>query len=282
MSSIKDLLRNPVEAHLALFHDRHKFLSPPFHRNIIELYWSYYEKVAILSFRGSAKSTLAEETLTLKALLKDFDYAVIVCATVDRAAQRLGSIRRELESNPMLEHIFGQLRGKVWQETRLILSNGVCIDAVGAGQNTRGMKYLNARPSFALVDDIEENTATNDNVSTPEKREELRKWFRGTLLLPALAQPAPYVRLCGTMLHEDSLIGRYASSEGWQSLTVPVEHKDEAGERVASWPSLYPIDWIDKERAHYIEDGQAETFEQEYMCRPVAPETRAFREEMLR
>ena len=191
---IRKLFENPIEAHLTLFHKRHAFKSPKFHREMISLYWGKDQKVAILSFRGSAKSTLAEETIALKALIKDFDYAVIVCATVDRAAQRLGSIRRELETNEDIEWLFKDTRGKVWQETRIVLANGVCIDAVGAGQNTRGMKYLSSRPSFALIDDIEENAPTNDNVSTPEKRDELRRWFRGTFL-PALAQPSPFVEI---------------------------------------------------------------------------------------
>lgn len=278
---IRQLFDNPRQAHLTIFDKRHTFESPQFHREMIELYWGEDQKVVILSFRQSAKSTLAEETLALKALIHDFDYAVIVCATVDRAAQRLGSIKRELETNEDIEYLFPKVRGPVWQETRIVLSNGVCIDAVGSGQNTRGMKYLSARPGFALIDDIEENTKDNDNVSTPEKREELRRWFSGTFL-PALAQPNPRVRLCGTMLHEESLIGRYSRSEGWKSLTVPIEHKGESGERVASWPSLFPLRWIDAEREHYVHDGQAETFEQEYMCRASAPESRAFREEMFR
>jgi hypothetical protein len=279
-SLVRKIFEDPVEAHLTLFPKRHAFESPNFHEKMISLYWGDDQKVAILSFRGSAKSTLGEECLALKALMHDFDYAVIVCATVDRAAQRLGSIRREIETNEDIDLVFGNMVGKVWQETRLVLANGVCIDAVGAGQNTRGMKYLSARPSFALIDDIEENTAQNDNVSTPEKRDELRGWFRGTFL-PALAQPEPIVRLCGTMLHEESLIGRYSKADGWVSLTVPIEHKGIDGERVPSWPALFPLSWIDTEREHYVTDGQAETFEQEYMCRAAAPETRAFREAMF-
>lgn len=278
---IRQLFDNPRQAHLTIFDKRHTFESPEFHREMINLYWGENQKVVILSFRGSAKSTLAEETLALKALIHDFDYAVIVCATVDRAAQRLGSIKRELETNEDIEYLFPKVRGPVWQETRIVLANGVCIDAVGAGQNTRGMKYLSARPGFALIDDIEENTKANDNVSTPERREELLRWFRGTFL-PALAQPAPIVRMCGTMLHEESLIGRYSRAEGWSSLVVPIEHKGDNSERVASWPALFPISWIDKERDDYVQDGTIEMFEQEYMCRASAPETRAFRESMFR
>jgi hypothetical protein len=143
------------------------------------------------------------------------------------------------------------------------------------------LQSLILRSSGRRWNDIEENSPSHDNVSTPEKRDELRRWFRGTFL-PALAQPIPLLRISGTMLHEESLIGRYAHANGWQSLTVPIEHKDSGGNRVASWPALFPIPWIDKERDHYVTDGQAETFEQEYMCRASAPETRAFREGMFR
>lgn len=278
---IRELFDNPRQAHLTIFDKRHTFESPEFHREMIELYWGEDQKVVILSFRGSAKSTLAEETLALKALIHDFDYAVIVCATVDRAAQRLGSIKRELETNEDIEYLFPKVRGPVWQETRIVLANGVCVDAVGAGQNTRGMKYLSARPGFALIDDIEENTQANDNVSTPEKRDELMRWFRGTFM-PALSEPIHFVRICGTMLHEESLIGRYSRAEGWKSIVVPIEHKGVSGERVPSWPSLFPISRIDEKRGEYIADGQSETFEQEYMCRASSPEARAFKESMFR
>ena len=69
---VRDLFLNPVEAHLTLFPSRHPYDSPPFHKEMIRLYWSSDPRVVILSFRGSAKSTLAEETIALKALIHGF------------------------------------------------------------------------------------------------------------------------------------------------------------------------------------------------------------------
>jgi hypothetical protein len=118
---------------------------------MLDLYWSGHEQVVALCFRDAGKSTRVEETLILKALIKDFDYAVIVAATERRASDRLLSISSELIKNEIIEEVFGDVRGDTWHTTRIILSNGVCIDAIGAGQNTRGMKYLNSRPDIALT-----------------------------------------------------------------------------------------------------------------------------------
>lgn len=278
---IRDLIGDPFRMHLTLFPKRHFREPAKFHKDLVKLYWSDCQLGAALLFRGSAKSTYAEETILLKALCLDFQYAVVVCATERHARDRLLSIKNELNTNEEIEWLFGNPRGEVWQAERLILSNGVCIDAISAGQNTRGMKYLSARPGFAFIDDLEEMSPRHDNVSTPEKRDELMRWFRGSFM-PALAQPRPTLRIAGTMLHEESLIGHYSKAAGWDTLRVPIEYRDEDGNRFAAWPDLFPIEWIDRERKRYAEDNQTETFEQEYMCRAAAPETRAFRESMFR
>jgi arsenate reductase len=163
---------------------------------MLDLYWSGHEQVVALCFRDAGKSTLVEETLIIKALIKDFEYAVIVAATERRASDRLLSISNELIKNEIIEEVFGDVRGETWHSTRIILNNGVCIDAIGAGQNARGMKYLNSRPDIVFLDDIENNDVQNDNVSTPEKREDLARWWRA--FVPSLAQPHRII-LVGTM-----------------------------------------------------------------------------------
>ena len=272
-----ELAADPALGHLVLFGHRHTNLDAPFHEKLIESYWGDF---VALCFRDAAKSTLAEECLILGSLVQAFHYAVIVCATVERAVQHLNSIKHEIESNEVIEEVFGDQRGETWQQTRITLANGTCIDAIGASQNTRGMKYRNHRPDFVFIDDIEElNRSGNDNVSTPEKRAELARWFRA--FIPSLAQPHK-IRMAGTMLHEESLIARNVKSESWESLVVPVEHLDEQGNRVPAWPDKFPLEWIDRARAEAEADGQLETFAQEYLCQAAAPQSHAFREEHLR
>lgn len=84
------------------------------------------------------------------------------------------------------------------------------------------------------------------------------------------------------MLHEESLIGRAARSPHWQHLIVPVAHIDAKGTRAASWPEVFPLSRVDAMQAEAIENGQLESFAQEYMCTASSPQARAFKEGMLR
>jgi hypothetical protein len=202
-----------------------------------------------------------------------------VCSTERRAADRLLSISNAIEKNEVIEELYGDMRGSTWHTTRIVLANGVCIDAIGAGQNTRGMKYLSSRPAWCFCDDIEEMNQANDSVSTPEKREELQRWFRS--FIPSLARPYR-LRIAGTMLHEESLIARCVRSERYRALVVPIETIGPNGERIASWPDKFPLEWIDASRAEAEAEGQLETWAQEYLCQAASPQSHAFREEMFR
>jgi hypothetical protein len=272
---------DPLFGHRLLFSDGpHLVQEAPFHEELLRLYHSDHERVVALAFRGGGKSTLAERCLLVGAMTKQFSYGVIVCATVDRAVDRLRSIKAKVENADLVSEIFDNQVGSPWQETRVVLANGVCLDAVGARQSTRGLKYLASRPDFVLIDDLEEMSRDLDNVSTPERRTEISEWFYG-VLIPALARRHK-IRLCGTMLHEESLIGLASRSPDWQSLKVPIEYLDRNGDRAAAWPDMFDLEWIDRERAHCERAGQLETFEREYMCVAAAPQSRAFREEHFR
>jgi hypothetical protein len=272
---------DPLFGHRLLFSDRpHLVSEAPFHKELLTLYHSDHERIVALAFRGGGKSTLAERCLLIGALTKQFSYGVIVCATVDRAVDRLRSIKAQIENNDDVVEIFESQVGTPWQETRIVLANGVCLDAVGARQSTRGLKYLTSRPDFVLIDDLEEMSRDLDNVSTPERRAEISEWFYG-VLIPALARRHK-IRLCGTMLHEESLIGLASRSPDWQSLKVPIEYLDSDGNRVAAWPDMFDLEWIDRERARCERAGQLVTFEREYLGVAASPQSRAFREEHFR
>lgn len=277
-AALLGLLRDPFKAHEVLFD--HKLSSAPFHKEMVERYWSEVPRVAFECFRGSAKSTRAEESIALQAMFQRFHYAVILGANEDRACDRLMTVKYHLETNESIQSLLGPARGSVWQSTRVILSNGVCIDAIGAGQSLLGMKYLEDRPEYAFCDDLEEMSRYLDNVSTPEKRRDLAKWFYATFL-PALSKDGK-VRMAGTPFHEESLIATAARSPDWTSMTIPIEYIDADGARHSSWPGKYSLAEIDKLKGEYLEANQLEAFGQQYLCRSAAPETRSFRQEMFR
>src|SRR5262249_40755123 len=116
-----------VIAHQALFAHRHSDATPQFHDELTELWHSSAPKVLTLAFRGGGKSTLAEEALVLAAAMKLVRNVLIIGSNSDRANDRLRAIKHELETNELLVELYGDLRGPVWNEGRIVLAHHPCI-----------------------------------------------------------------------------------------------------------------------------------------------------------
>jgi hypothetical protein len=265
-----------VVAHQSLFAHRHPDATPPFHDELTELWHSGVSKVLTLAFRGGGKSTLAEEALVLAAAMKLVRNVLIIGSNSDRANDRLRAIKHELETNELLIELYGDLRGPVWNEGRIVLANGACIQAFGRGQALRGVKHHDARPDFCFVDDVEEE----EHVRSPEARQETLRWFM-TELGPALDNHAR-LRVAATPLDREALPMVLARQSGWITKVYPIEYKDQQGERRATWPSRFPQSWIDARRQEFDEAGMAHAYAQEYLCQPEDPASKVFTAAMLR
>jgi hypothetical protein len=268
--------RDRVIAHQSLFAHRHPDATPPFHDELTELWHSAAPKVLTLAFRGGGKSTLAEEALVLAAAMKLVRNVLIIGSNSERANDRLRAIKHELETNELLVELYGDLRGPVWNEGRIVLANGVCIQAFGRGQALRGVKHHDARPDFCFVDDVEEE----EHVRSPEARQETLRWFM-TELVPALDKHAR-LRVAATPLDREALPMVLARQSGWITKVYPIEHKDQHGERRATWPTRFPLPWIDARRQEFDEAGMAHAYAQEYLCQPEDPASKVFAAGMLR
>jgi hypothetical protein len=278
------LFRNRPLAHAAIFKHRHPQPSPPFHVEMIQDWHGPAKGVLDLVFRGGAKSTIAEEAIVLMGGFREFRNCLVIGENYDRAAARLHAIKREIETNELLEQAFGPLRGSNWGEDRLILSTGAAIQALGKGQSLRGIKHEDMRPDLVFGDDLE----NREDCKTPAARAKTIDWF--TLdVLPAL-DPSARVRVAATPLHPESLamvLAKDATPDSaeamrtgkWIMHKYPIYYFDERGEKVSSWPDRLPIEDILHREASYRTRGLMQGFRQEYLCESEAPETKAFRRE---
>jgi hypothetical protein len=274
--AIERLYRDRRRAHRVLFPHTHE--TPEFHGEIIDLFHGADPAVCIIGFRGSAKSTLAEEGLTIKALFREFRHAMIVGSSLDRAAERLHAIRRHLERNEAIRTLFGDLRGQPWGDDKLELSTGITIQAMGRGQAIRGTKTEEVRPDFILADDIEDELS----VRSAEGREKVQKWFFGELL-PSGDGPNLKVRMPANDMHPECLANKLkAPGSGFIVKVYPWEYRDEAGHRRATWPGRFPLELIDMERNRFYALGRGADYESEFMCHSESPESKPFKSGMLK
>ena len=273
---VATLMRAPLLAHRMLFKHRHTNQTPPFHREIVELWHGPHERVLIQAFRGAAKSTLAEEAIIIQAVLRQFHNAIILGETYERAVERLRAIKHELETNLFLNELFGDQVGPIWSEAKIQLNNGVIIQAFGRGQSLRGSKHLDHRPDRAFADDIE----NEDSVTTPEAIEKCKTWLMATVM-PAL-DPGAQVRVNGTPLHPRSVICQLELDPGWLTRIYPIVSIDEQGEEKPTWPERFPLADIAKKRADYARMGMAHTFAQEFLCQAEDPASKPFIDSLIK
>jgi hypothetical protein len=269
------LQANRPLAHRVLFPHRHPNVSPPFHLEMMNDWHGPARGVLDLVFRGAGKSTLAEEAITIMAGLREFKNCLVIGENYDRAAARLHAIRREIETNERLEQAFGPLRGPSWGDDRLVLSTGAAIQALGKGQSLRGIKHEDMRPDLIFGDDLE----NRDDNKTPEARKKTIDWF--TLDLEPALDPGARVRVAATPLHPESLAMTLAKDPEWIVHKYPIYYFDGEGRKVSSWPDRFPIEDVLKLENSYAVRGQVQGFRQEYLCESEAPETKAFKRDML-
>jgi hypothetical protein len=247
-----------------IFAHRHPDETPAFHKQIVAAWDDPHPRVLIEVFRGGGKSTLAEEYLTLAALFQEAQYILLVGNTYSSACDRLASIKHELENNEKIGAMFGSVRGATWTENDITLSNGVRVQAFGAGQSVRGAKEVtrNMRPDLVLIDDLEDR----ESVATPEARRKVWQWFTRELV-PA-CDPKARIRVNGTPLHENSMIEELKRNANWKCLSFPIYTGVEP-DRVPMWPARFPLSKINELYEQFRTDGDLAGFSQEYLLKPM-------------
>ena len=273
---LRRLSADRVTAHRVLFPHRHNDQSPQFHAEMIKAWYSKAAYVQFWAFRGAAKSTLGEEAIALTALFRECHNALIVGSSIARAVERLDSVKHEMETNDYLEELFGRIKGRIWADERIVLSNGVIIQAMGRGQKMRGTKFVNWRPDFVLLDDIDEDEESRD----PEVQEKTANWLF-SVLLPG-CDPRHRIRFAATPRDPEGLPVRLKASPQWETMVYPIETVDWDGERIAQWPARFPLAWVDQKKAEYFRQGKVAAWKNEFLCEVDQRQDRSFLKTMMR
>jgi hypothetical protein len=268
---------DPEFAHDFFFHAKHDCPTPEFHGQLISEFHDEHPQRLTLSFRGSGKSTILEEGVIVDALFQRFHNCLILSSSEQRSCDRLRRIKNELTYNETILGTCDVQQGPVWSDSRIVLANGVCIQAIGAGQSLRGIKHLTWRPDLLIVDDVEGDR----DASTPHMRQQARDWLTGTLI-PAL-EAKRKIRIFGTPMDAESLLVTLSRVPSWATTTIPIKAPDlETGAWVPAWEAKYPLPWIDDREAEFRAMGNLTAFYQELMVQAVTESERTFKAEHLR
>jgi len=257
--------------------------AAPFHERVLRDWYTTRARVVQTIFRGGAKTTLGEEAVTILACLGVVHNIPIIGSSDKRAKERLEAIKHELTTNERLHTLFGYMGESacsIWQADKIVLPNNVCIQSLGWNQSMRGLKYLEYRPDYCWIDDIEDE----ENSSTPEARQKVVKRLL-SVVIPAVDAPGARLRVTGTIIEPESLVVKLAQLPQWKSRVFPARYTDHTSSppRIrASWPERKSLTALAALEAECIVAGEKTTFDREYMCQAIPDEDRSFTSSLLR
>lgn len=194
--------------------------------------------LVIVSFRGSAKSTIVTMIYTLWSIISDQrKFVIIASQTQPQAQQHLRNIRSEIESNDLFRADFGDLNAESneWGIAALSITKFKAkIMSASKGQNIRGLRHGAHRPDLVICDDIEDM----ESVKYLDTRQDTFRWFNSEVMGVG-SLDTKFVTV-GNLLHDDSLVMRL--KEGFSSGTrsgkyteYPIVRKGRS-----MWPGMYP------------------------------------------
>jgi len=246
----RELVLDSPAMFASVYLDRHFRLRPSrMHEEIFDLARAAScersRRLAIAAPRGHAKSTVISLAYVLWAAVHEKEpYIILASATQEQAAALLRHVKDELEDNERLRTDFPGAcpsldgrRAAPWRGTKVRPPSGVVIHAVGAGQQIRGLRNAEHRPSLIIADDLE----APELVVSEDQRDKTREWFEKTLLKAGDGNTNAII--VGTVLHYDSLLSRVldpARSPGWTSRRYKAlisEPEDTAA--WSTWENIY-------------------------------------------
>jgi hypothetical protein len=247
--------------HFLMFYMQDQFELEPavFHTELIETLEAPDPYIAVLGFRGSAKSTFVELYALWAMLTGKNEFIVMIGATLDDARMNLANIRDTVENNPMLQIDFGidleqkkQQFSEKWTEGQLTLGNCTIL-ARSKGSKIRGAKFKKARIDMIICDDLEDVK----EAEKAENRKKTRQWFF-TEVLPATKQGVLAtdikVVMIGNLVHRDCLLKYMQKSDICTVHEFPLLDK-ETGEIM--WRGLYPtMADVEKEKEKVMIAGE--------------------------
>ena len=99
---------------------------PDFHKPIYTALDKRHRYMSFVLFRGSGKSTLSHSIKGLHNIcFQKEKYIVFISESIDQAAADLIGIQDEIVSNDMIQMLFGELKGKIWNVEESEFANGV-------------------------------------------------------------------------------------------------------------------------------------------------------------
>lgn len=222
----REIGRNSLLQFAQTYFPQHVIHKPgTFHEEISDTLISMSKKrcgyFALAAPRGYAKSTIVSFLYVVWSICYCKEHFILILSATAKQAQKLlSNVSTVLETNRLLREDFPEVfdpKEKIktkWTQDEIIMPNNIMIAARSVGQDFRGIKHDQYRPTLVILDDVDGDKNTYNAAS----REKVSNWFVSTVLKAKDVKTANIVAV-GTLFHLDSLLSRLTKKEefpDWQ------------------------------------------------------------------
>lgn len=199
-------------------------------------------------------------------------YVLLIGASGDASKENLSNIKTELEENEAILADYGELKGDVWRDTRIELTNGTCIQSKGAGASMRGTRYRQYRPDLIVLDDV----MKDDSIESFTLRNKIHRWLKRVVF--NLGKKS-FIIWVNTIFHNDDPISRlcreleHSDLDRWIAVRLACLRPDGT--------PLWSEYWTAEDLAEKKKTLGFSAFSTEYMNEPVSDEERIIHPEWL-
>lgn len=253
--------------------------SPSFHYEIANVLTNKsIKQINIVAPRGHAKSSIVGGVFPLYHLMFDSGpkLVLLISRTQDHAVKLLGTLKDIFDYSQQFRSIFGYWgmnSARKWAKNEVELKDGSMIICKGTGQQIRGIKVGNQRPTLIVLDDPEDE----NNTKTAEAMEGNLRWLLQSAL-PSLDPIRGRIAVIGTPQHQRCIVETLKLMEGWENMHFAPDMNNNK----ALWEAWHPIKKLKQKMSELESINRKSVFYREYLCQIVGDEDQLFKEEYFK
>ena len=256
--------------------------SPLFHYEILDTI-SRYDNSLVVSFRGSAKSSICAEYMFLYIAVfggmettrgwKDISVAMYIGDTMENGCKNLRSnMEYRYNGSEFLRKYVPKARfTDIEMEFENLEGHKLCVRNFGISTGVRGFKKYGIRPTFAVMDDLMTDKNAESTTVVKDIENVIYKAVR-----QAMHPTQRKIIWIGTPFNKKDPLYKAAGSVGWTTRVYPIcqefpcKKKDFRG----AWEDRFSYDTVKKEYELLKSNGRIDAFNQELMLRIMSDDDR--------
>lgn len=253
--------------------------TPPIHYYMLDGFAGASDRIAIMVFRGAAKTTLFEYLILYLAVFGEMpgigklNSIVYMSDTIDNGIVNMQkNLQHRYDSSEFLRAQIPQAKLlKVSWEFKNISGHTFIVKGFGAASGFRGFKVLGKRPKLALLDDLISDSMAESDIEMRKVENIIKRGVQ-----PALNPICNKIIWAGTPFNERDPLCKAVVSGAWEVFMFPVCQKFPCtrAEFIGAWDDRFTYDYVKRQHEIAVKGGESTEFFRELMLQTVSDEDR--------